>query len=223
VAATLKHTLRRLLDERRLDEIATLAGRSRRVLGDLVPLTYDLDPGIAWRAVAALGRAAARIADDDPAFVREQLRRLHWLMQEESGAVCWRAPEAMAEIVSRRPALFADYVPIVAHLLVELESEDLQHFRAGVLWAIGRLGAAARDRVADVVPVMVAALDDPAPQVRGMAVWALTRVGETAPLARRPDLAADTGPVELFEGEELSRTTVGALMPTRRSAPSQVS
>jgi hypothetical protein len=215
----LKRTLRRLLVERRLEEIADLAARSRRVLGDLVPLTFDPDPGIAWRAVVAMGRAAARIADDDPAFVREQLRRLHWLMQEESGGVCWRAPEAMAEIVSRRPELFAEYVPIVAHFLVELAPEDLRHFRAGVLWAIGRMGAPARAQVAEVGPAMVAALDDPAPQVRGMAVWALTRVGETAALARRSDLVADVGPVELFDGEELTRTTVGALMPIPRSTP----
>jgi HEAT repeat protein len=221
--AATKRRLRELLAERRVDEIVALAGRSRRVLGMLVALTFDAEPAIAWSAVAAMGRAAARIADDDPASVREHLRRLHWLMREESGAVCWRAPEAMAEIVAHRPALFADYLPIVVHLLVELEEEDLRHFRAGALWAIGRLGAAVRHQVADVVPAIVAALDDASPQVRGMAVWALARVGEADRLVGRSDLVADAGPVELFEGDVLSRTTVGALASTRRSVPHRAS
>jgi hypothetical protein len=207
----LKRTLRRLLEQRHLDEIAALAERSRRVLGLLVPLTYEADPAIAWRAIEAMGLAAARIAADDPACVREHLRRLHWLMQEESGAVCWRAPEAMAEIVRRSPVAFADYLPIVVHLLVELADEDLRHFRGGVLWAIGRLGGLAAGHVTEVLPAMVAALEDPASQVRGMAVWSLGQVGRAALLAGRGDLLADAGPVELYGEGEPARTTVGRL------------
>lgn len=203
--------MRELLARTNLDAIAAAAGTRRRVLGDLVPLTFDPEPLIAWRAIAAMGRAAERIARDDPAFVREHLRKLHWMMQEESGTVCWRAPEAMAEIVARRPALFADYIPIVVHFLVALAPEDLAHFRGGVLWAIGRLGPLAAPHLADVLPTMVAALDDPAPQVRGMAVWALARVGEAARLADRPGLRGDASPLELFEAETLRRTSVGRL------------
>jgi HEAT repeat protein len=194
-----------------MDAIVEAAGESRRVLGDLVALTYDASPLIAWRAVEAMGRAAARIADEDADGVREQLRRLHWLLHEESGGICWRAPEAMAEIVRQRPSLFADYVPIVTHLLLELAEEDLAHFRPGVLWAIGRLGALAGEQIGDVLPKMVAALDDPAPQVRGMAVWALARVGAEAALVARPDLLDDAGPVEVYEDGDLARTTVGHL------------
>ena len=42
----LKHILRELLDERRLEEIAEMAARRKRVLGSLVSLTYDADPQI---------------------------------------------------------------------------------------------------------------------------------------------------------------------------------
>jgi hypothetical protein len=204
--------LRELLVERRMNEIVEEAGRSRRVLGVLVALTFDSAPLIGWRAVEAMGLAAARIADEDPAFVREQLRRLHWLMHEESGGICWRAPEAMAEIVRQRPALFADYVPIVVHLLRELADEDLAHFRGGVLWAIGRLGGLAAEQVADVLPAIVTALDDPAPQVRGMAAWALGEVGQGALLAGRRDLLEDRGAVERYEGGRLAGTTVGGMV-----------
>jgi len=208
----LKQTLRELLDERRLEEIAEMAVRRKRVLGSLVAMTYDADPQISWRAVEALGAAASRIAEDDPDHVRELLRRLLWLMNEESGGVCWRAPEAMAEIVRHRPNLFGDYIPIVVSLIVSLEEEDLEYFKAGTLRAIGRLGAVAGDHVHEVTPAVTSALTDSDPQVRGMAVWCLREVGLAELLADRPELFSDAGPVDLYEDGLLSRTTVSQLV-----------
>jgi AraC family transcriptional regulator of adaptative response/methylated-DNA-[protein]-cysteine methyltransferase len=217
--APTKDALRDLLDRRALDAIAQIAGRTRRVLGMLVSLTFDADPQIGWRAVEAMGVAAARIADDDPNHVREHLRRLYWLLSEESGGICWRSPEAMAEIVSHRPTLFAEYIPIVASLLVSLEEEDLDHFRSGALWAIGRLGAVAGRHLQAVMPAVTVALDHPDSQVRGMAVWALMQAGETAPLLEKPRLRDDAGPVDLYERGTLTRTSVGRLVGRALSAP----
>ena len=208
----MKRELRKLLIERRLDAIAELALRKRRVLGSLLSLTFDADPQVGWRAVEAMGVAAARIADVEPGSVREHLRRLLWLLNEESGGICWRAPEALAEIVCQRPVLFADYIPIVIHLLLETAEEDLRHFRAGILWAIGRLGASGDDHVPEVLPAIIAALDHPAPQVRGMSVWCLARLEQTEVLASRSDLRTDDGAVDLYEDGVLMRTSVGRLI-----------
>lgn len=194
------------------ERIAALAVKTKRVLGRLTTLTYDPDPLVASRAVEVMGLAAARIAETDPGYVREHLRRLYWLLSEESGGICWRAPEAMAEIVRRRPDLFAEYVPIVVHLIVEMAEEDLQHFRAAVLWAIGRLGEIAGEHVPLVLPAVVAALDDPDPQVRGMAVWCLEQVGRGKALADHQTLDGDEGVLELYEDGRLNRTTVAALV-----------
>ena len=208
----MKRTLRELLDQGRLEQIADLAAKRKRVLGELVARTFDASELIGWRAVEAMGLAADRIAEHDPQHVREHLRRLYWLLNEESGGLCWRAPEAMAQIVSHRPKLFADYVPIVARLIVNLAEEDLDHFRPGALWAIGRLGPLADDHVQDVLPAIVAALDHADPQVRGMAVWSLGQVGRAALLAGRPDLLADAGSVDLYEDRILNQTTVRQLV-----------
>jgi len=206
-----KRELRKLLTERRLDAIAELAAQKTRALGTLLSLTFDADPQIGWRAVEAMGVAAARIADVEPGPVREHLRRLMWLLSEESGGICWRAPEAMAEIIRQHPALFADYIPIVIHLLLETEEEDLRHFRAGILWAIGRLGASGNDYVSEALPAITAALDHPDPQVRGMSVWCLAQLGQTGVLAGRSDLRIDDGAVDLYEDGVLMRTSVGRL------------
>jgi hypothetical protein len=208
----MKKRLRQLLQQQRYDEIADLAGRRRRVLGVLVSLTFDQDPLIGWRAVEATGAAADRIAEEEPAAVRDHLRRLHWLLSEESGGICWHAPEAMAEIVRRRPALFSDYVPIILSLIREMADEDLEHFRAGILWAIGRLGPVCAGQLNEVLPAVLACLDHPDPQVRGTAVWCLGQCGRADGLAGRDDLLADEGPVDLYEGGSLGRTTVCRLV-----------
>lgn len=208
----LKKHLRELLDQDDLDEIAELSVRKKRALGILISLTFDPDEQIAWRAVEGMGLAADRVAQDDPEFVRGHLRKLYWLLSEESGGVCWRAPEAMAEIVGRQPELLADYVPIVVSLIASMAEEDLAHFRAGALWAIGRLGPLTGDHLHAVLPAVIAALDHPQPQVRGMAVWCLGQVGQQRVLAGRPDLSADEGPVDLYRERRLDRTTVSELV-----------
>ncbi len=207
----LKQTLYGLLAESRLDEIAEMAAERRRVLGSLISLTYDSDPLICWRAVEAMGLAARRVVVDDPNAVKEHLRRLFWLITEESGGICWRAPESMAEVTSTLPRQFGEYVPIVVHLILELAEEDLEHFRPGVLWAIGRLGALAADHIPEVLPSIVAALDVSDPQARGMAVWCLGQVGQAGLLTDRPDILSDEGVVELYDNRLVARTTVGQL------------
>lgn len=200
------------LQRRDMGGIAEAARRKRRILGALISLLYDPDPLIGWRAVEAMGEAANCIAEDDPDFVREHLRRLYWLISEESGGICWRAPEAMAEIVRHRPRQFADYIPIVAGLILSLAEEDLDHFKAGILWAIGRLGAEVGDHARDVLPAVSSSLNDPDSQVRGLAVWCLGRLGQPEFLHGRTDLLGDEGAVDLYEDGALHRVTVGDLV-----------
>jgi len=211
-----KKRLRQFLRQRNLDEIANLAVRKRRVLSTLVSLTFDPEALISWRAVEAMGAAADCVAQNDPDAVLDHLRRLYWLMSEESGGICWRSPEAMAEIVRRRPAEFGDYVPIVVSLIREMADEDLIHFRAGILWAIGRLGLIGEKELAAVLPTIKTCLDHEDPQVRGMAAWCLDQCGRGDLLADRDDLVADEAPVALYKDGLLVQTNVGELV--RRSA-----
>jgi hypothetical protein len=208
---SIKSRLRQLLAEGQFEQIVELAAAKRRVLGILVALTFDSDPKIVWRAIEALGTASRRVAEDDPDYVREHLRRLYWLISEESGGICWHAPQAMAEIVRHQPKLFADYVSIIVFLILNMAEEDLDHFRLGILWAIGRLGSLAADHFEDVSGAVTAALDDPDPQVRGTAAWCLGRLGQAAIVAGRSELLSDEAPIIFYEETSLQRTTVGSL------------
>jgi hypothetical protein len=139
------------------------------------------------------------------------MRRLYWLITEESGGVFWRAPECMAECAARLPKFFKSHVPIAFHLLETLEEEDLEHFRPGAIWAVGRLFEVAGDDLPALLPLVIDALDRPDPQARGMAVWCLATVGEAKALEGRPRLQGDGGIVQLYRNRILEETTVGRL------------
>ncbi len=207
----LKDVVRSLLSRGELEAVASLARDRKRVLGALVALTFDSDPLVVWRAIEAMGMAVEALSRESPSYVKEHMRRLYWLITEESGGVFWRAPECMAECAARLPRLLGDFVPIALHLLETLEDEDLEHFRPGALWAVGRLSGVARGELPSLLPLVVRALDEGDPQARGMAVWCLGEVGEGRALAARPDLLDDPGPVSLYRNRVLEDTTVGAL------------
>lgn len=207
----MKQQLRDRLARGGPEAIADLASIRKRVLGTLVSLTYDREPLIAWRAVEAMGIAADRVAAADLGFVRSHLRRLHWLLSEECGGFCPYAPQAMAEVIRRRPRAFGEFASIVTTLLDTMAEEDLVFYRNGILWAIGRLAAVARPEVEAALPHVRACLDDPDPQIRGMAVWCLVQAGERDSLQAWSDLVEDDGPVHFYEDGRLDHTTVGAL------------
>ena len=207
----LKGTLRRLLVEGDLEAVAEMAATKKRVLGSLVALAFDADEEIGWRAVEAMGMGAERLSAGSPRFVKEHMRRLYWLITEESGACFWRAPESMAELGVRLPGLLKDFVPIAFHLLETLEEEDLEHFRPGAIYAVGRLAGVLPRELPSLLPRVVEALDDPDPQARGMAVWCLGQVRETSPLQEREGLLQDQGPVRLYRNRVLEHMTVGRL------------
>jgi len=207
----MKEQLRDCLKHRKFDEIADLATQKKRVLNALLSLTFEQDPLIAWRAVEALGVSADRVAERNPSFVKEFLRKLYWLLSDESGGVCWYSPQAMAEIVHRRPEDFEDYIYIILSLLYSMEEEDLAHFRPGVLWAIGRIAPVAGDQIETAMPAVTAALDHSESRVRVMAAWCLKQAGKRDVLKNRPDLLSDHESVEIYDDGHLIETSVAAL------------
>jgi hypothetical protein len=202
--------LRDWLVNKRFAAIIQFAARNRRTLSFLTALTYDSDDLVAWRAVEALGLAAARLADDDPEYVRIHLRRLLWLLNDESGGIGWRAPEAIGEIIRNRPNLFGEFIPLLISIL-DLEQEDAPRFRAGTLWAIGRLGQVIPKELNAANSWIETCLQDPDPQTRGMAIWCLLQIHHTEPILHHASLLEDSTPVQLYTDSLLCQTTVKQL------------
>jgi hypothetical protein len=195
-----------------LEGVAEVARARKRTLESLVTLTFDSDIQVVWRAVEAMGLSVEALAPADPDRVKEHMRRLCWLVNEESGGVLWRAPECMAECSARLPRLLAEFVPIALHLLETLAEEDLRHLRPGALWAVGRLGRLVPGDLPSLLPLVEKALDDPDPQARAMATWALGEVGEGRRLRDRPHLLRDPASALLYRHRVVREISVGALV-----------
>ena len=209
---SVKKTVRRLLAEEELEKVAELSVQGEPVLGVLMALTFDPEPVISWRAVEAMGITTRRMSHVNRPQVMEHVRRLFWLITEESGAVFWRSPECLAECAAQNPVLLRDFIPIAFHLVETLEPEDLEHFRPGTLWAVARLAELADEKHVDtVLPLVEDALDEEDPQARGMAVWALGRLGREEILRRHEGTLEDRGEFLLYRDREVGETTVGDL------------
>ncbi|WP_446011247.1 DVU0298 family protein [Candidatus Electrothrix sp.] len=105
------------------------------------------DELIRWHAISVMGRAVARLADQDMEEARIILRRMLWSLNDESGGIGWGVPESMAEIMYRHDGITKEYI----HMLIsymrpdgEEEWQDgnfLEHeiLQQGLMWAMGRL------------------------------------------------------------------------------------
>jgi hypothetical protein len=136
-----------------------------------------------------------------------------WLLNDESGGIGWRAPEMMGEIIRSRPERFPEFVPILISVL-DMAEEDAIHFRAGTLWAIGRLGQVMPEAVQTAIPWIIPCLENPNPQTRGLAAWCLGQLGASEQLASHEALFEDEGPVDIYTDGQLVSTRVSDLART---------
>jgi hypothetical protein len=203
----MQNMLTTLLQQSEYAAITRRAERDKRVLSELIALTLSQDDLIGWRAVKALGLASARVAEDDAEFVRGILRRLQWSLNDESGSIGWRAPQAMGAIIAASPGRFGEFASIVASTL----DVDETHFYPGVLWAIGRIAEHHTVRVQFALPQIRVLLHDASPQTRGIAAWCLGRLRDLASRGALAQLAGDAAPLRVFEEDELRMRTVGEL------------
>lgn len=127
-----------------------LARNQKRILSQLTALSFDPDTSVTSRAIKITGLAAKIIAERDPEYVRNYLLRLFWLVNDESGGICWKAPELIGEILYQCPQ-FEQFFPMLISLL-DLDKEDAPRFRTGSLWAIGHVAQVARKAMQPALP-----------------------------------------------------------------------
>lgn len=203
--SSLKNKITAALATRDYDEVARLAVSDRRALTKLVALAYiDKDDVMCWRAIEAMGAAAA-IAKKDPQRVRNLVQRILWSAREESGGMGWSAPELLAEIASASPRQFADIPPIIVSLHVEDEEKV---FLKGVLWAIARMAEAGITEVPGAEEVVLRALEDSDPQVRGLAARAAVLASIGAAASKLKDLAGDEGRFVIYRDGDMEEESL---------------
>ncbi len=181
--------------------LTVLAGQESGVAAQLLNFLFSPEELLQWRAVEGLGHVAAA----HPEQVRKVIGRLLYQLNEDSGSSGWGAAAALGEIGRRHLPLVEDILPMFCGFLKEKFS------RASMLWGLGRLWEMHPGVLEEATPLLFAFLEDPDPQVRGLAVWCLGRVRPPAAKEALKGLLRDDSAVELYDQERLRRTSVGRL------------
>lgn len=200
---------RRILRERILAHLKTrnfpalteLAGQEKGVAELLLQFLYDPHDLMHWRALEGLGH----VAEAHPQQVHKVITRLLWLLNEDSGSFGWGAAAALGEIGRHNLSVVAHIIPMFCGFLEEPFS------RGPMLWGLGRLAAVHPGELDEVRPFILPCLADDDPQVRGLTVWVLGRLRESAARDRLKNLLGDESSVELYDQGELHHSSVAQL------------
>jgi len=192
----------------RVEDLGPLPGR--KLISALLSAICRPEPEIKWPALAALGRAAAGLAEEDPEAGREVVRRLMWSLNDDSGAAGWGAAEALAEIMARSPALAEEFGEIfLGYLRPDPGSPDFEPLLQGVLWGLLRLAEARPELAARAVPFLGPRLRSPDPLTRALAARAAGRLRAKELGTDLEALLGDETPISLAGPEGSEKTTVG--------------
>jgi hypothetical protein len=184
-----KSDIRDLLERRDYDALLAWAGSVRNPMRFLTGLTFDPDELIRWRAIDAVGRVAGMLAKENPERVRDIIRRILWLMNDESGGLAWHGPEMIGEILVHVPLLIPEYTEILPSYLCE------EPFERGTRFAMYRVAQVDPHAFGKRAADLRSSLDDPDPLIRAYGILALHATGQAG---SEPEIAQAARDVEAF-------------------------
>ena len=193
-----------------LDEIRRLP--PRKAVGPLFSYLCSLEELVKWRAVTAMGNVLSDLAASDLESARVVMRRFIWNLNDESGGIGWGCPESMADAMARNKKLTAEYGCILFSYIQPdrnyLEHEGLQR---GVLWGVGRLSHSRPECMQTAAGFLLPYMRSEDPNLRGLAVWAVSPMLNAEAIHRLQQLAHDPAGLMLYRGGELAQYSVGQL------------
>ncbi|MCD6489998.1 MAG: hypothetical protein J7K20_04660 [Thermodesulfobacterium sp.] len=119
-----------------------------KVVSPLIGAFLHVKEEVRWKAIIAFGYMVSRIAEKELEKARVVIRRLIWILNEESGGMAWGVPEGFAEALYNHEILKNEYLSIFVSYI--WNTEDTQKYKAdnylefppaqrGVIWGLGRL------------------------------------------------------------------------------------
>lgn len=211
---SLKKDVRQLLSGSGRREVlsAIFEYRPRQVINALIACFYESDLLIRWRGIKAAGAVVADLAESDRESARVIMRRLMWMLNDESGGIGWGAPEAMGEITALSRAMEGEYADILCSF-IHSDRNFLEHpgLQRGVLWGVGRLAQTCPSRVNAFLPDIISFMKSEDPVHRGHAAWAAGNVKDAESLGPLEQLFSDHSQIDFFEHWDIRRVRVKEL------------
>ncbi len=134
---------------------------------------------VAWKAVLAFGKLTSQIAKQDLERARILIRRLMWMLNEESGSMPWKVPEAFAEALYQCEILKKEYLNIFcSYIWKEGNYLEFPLIQREVIWGIARLASKYREELYQLKTpwYIYEHLDSPDEGVRFLVIWCLTKL-----------------------------------------------
>jgi hypothetical protein len=167
-------------------------------------LSFDHDELVRWRAIEAFGKVAGLQAELGLEKVRDLVRRLLWLMNDESGGLGWHSPELIGEVIYNIPE-FADEYGILLPAYVKEEP-----FERGAHIAMSRVALKRPDVFVKFQKVIARSLNDEDELIRGFAALVLGLTGSKTVLASIEELRTDSERFTIydFDSGNITETSV---------------
>ncbi|MBW1704219.1 MAG: PBS lyase [Deltaproteobacteria bacterium] len=197
-----KKEIEELVGKFRIEPILSVAGEDKRLIKNLQRLIYSGDDLFRKRAAEILGRACAVIGEKDPGAVSKLLQGLFYAISD-TAAFTWGAFEAIGEIISHRPDLFAGYVPQLYQFLAD------ETRRAQVLQTIGRVAMSRPDLLRKHTFHFFTYLEDSDPAVRGYTALLMGNLDAHEAKEDLEKLLDEFHEIDIYENGNLEKMTVG--------------
>jgi hypothetical protein len=207
MSATKRERARGLLAERDIAALIQWSRKGRGLLRTLFSLTFDDNELIRWRSIETIGLVSAPIYEFEPNKIRDYVRRLLWLMNDESGGLGWHAPEVIGEILVNVPDLGNEFAGLLSGYLLE------EPFEAGVCFAIYRTAHLNRTPYLESELDLGAFLSHPDPMLRGYALLALGAIGTNNFIPSVKMMRDNPDPLSIYDFTTglVSQTNVGTV------------
>jgi hypothetical protein len=148
---------------------------------------------VRWRAIEAIGWIAGQEHVKEPERVRRFIRRILWLMNDESGGICWNGPEVIGEVLFNVPQLGQEYGQLLPGFFAE------EPFEVGSRWAVARVALVDKAIFLPNVDALVASLDHSNSDIRGFSLIALNALNHPISTEYKDRLKADHSVLSIYD------------------------
>lgn len=201
--------------EERVKELMELHSM-QSLVAPLFSSLCDKSEVVRWHGISSFGMVVGRMADEDMARARVVMRRITWMLNEESGGCGWGVPEAMGEICASHEGLAAEYGRFVLSYIHEEEGKPENYLEftmllRGAIWGVCRLAQSRPDIAAPALKDLIAALGSPDPTTVGIACWGLGGLGDKEAVEHLEKLKDRNEEVVIYRNRTFENCTVGQL------------
>lgn len=171
---------------------------------------------VRWHGVTCFGKVLSRMVEEDVTKARIVMRRIMWMLNEESGSCAWGVPEAMGEIAAVNELMASEYGKILLSYSHEDEvgPENYLEFPTllrGAIWGVARMAQNRPQIAKQATEDMIRFLSYPDAVIQGTACWALGGLKVTESVKKLEALLNNDTVINIYRDSILQSVTIGNL------------